>query len=315
MKTLLCLISAWSLAPIAAAGPLSLTWGAQGPGAALASAAGKELPPGCLVRLGFFDQPLHLVQEKAWDPAALEPHFTELARAHTGQFDGRQFTITGSFAQTMALNSSQLPPSLAQRTFCVWAGNSSSLTTATEIGIFSSSKWKLSSNQVGGLVWDLGQVEEDGIIVGLSSPTQSPTLGGQMNQLISVQTLLDTSDADGDGVERLLEEALGMNPALADADWMPAAVELELSGQVQPGYRYRRPTAGTPVNGATYAAAGFLYTVEVSDDLKTWRTDPSACMVFETEPAGEGFEIATLGAAPGAASIPEFYRLKVERNR
>ena len=313
MKTIsYCVAAAW-LTTLAPAAPLTITWGAQGRGAALASSSGQELPPGCLVRLGFFHQSLNLIQEAAWDPAALESHFTEIARAETGEFDGSQFGIPGGFAQTIMVDTAALPTGLSQRTLCVWAFNASTASTATETGIFTCAGWQMPRGQAGGLIWDLNQVEPAGIVVGASSPTQSPTLGGQMNQLASMAGLLDTSDGDGDGIEHLLEEAFGMNDAVPDAEMMPAVVVLEDTDRTQPGYRYRRPLGGSSVNGAVYVTGSFRYSVEVSDDLQSWRTEAAACVVLESEPSGEGFEIVTLCAGPEAKTIPEFYRLKVER--
>jgi hypothetical protein len=295
------------------AAPLTVTWGAQASGGALATSHGVELPPGCLVRLGYFDASLSQVQESAWDPAALEGLFTELARSTTGTFDGTQFAIPGSFAQSFTADSSHLPPLLAHRTLCLWALDAPSLAEAREIGIFTSSAWNLTTGQVGSLIWDLNQVEADGMIVGSFSPTQSPTLGGQMNQLTSLASLRDSADTDRDGVVALIEEALGMDAARPDADLLPELVVLAHGTQPLTGYRFRRPAGGTVVSAAVYEAAGFRYTVEVSDDLTRWRVDPAVCRVHDLSPAGHGYEVVTLRPPLSGADRPDFYRLKVER--
>jgi|GEM_PF-3517659 len=313
MKIPFILMAACLLPAIAPAAPLSVTWGAQGSGAALATATGQELPSGCLVRLGFFDQSVSQLQESAWDLGFLERHFTEIARTHTGEFDGTQFAVAGSFAQTFALDSAQLPSGTSNRSLWVWACNASEAPAATEIGLFTHADWKLNSSLVGGLIWDLNQVEADGLVVGSTSPTQSPTLGGQMNQLSDLGVLWDAADSDRDGVQNLLEEALGMNLAAPDSQLMPEVIVLENAGQTQPGYRYRRPIDGQAVNATTYEGGDFRYIVEVSDDLQNWRTDPYACQVHDTVPTGDGFEVVTLyAAAPHAPTVPAFYRLKVE---
>jgi hypothetical protein len=301
------------LAASAAAAPLTVTWGAQGDGGALATAAGTELPPGCLVRLGYFNISLSDVQEIAWDPAALEGYFTELARATTGEFDGTPFNVAGSFAHALPADSAHLPSQLSSRTVCMWALNAATLAEATELGIFTSSSWQVQSGWVGSLIWDLSQVEADGLIVGSFSPTASPTLGGQMIQLTSITGMRDASDDDRDGVAALLEEALGMDPNQADAWLMPEAVLLGQGSQPLVGYRFRRPAGANVLSSVVHEAAGFRYTVEVSDDLQHWRVDPTACQVHEVAPAGQGYEIVTLRPPLSLAGRPDFYRLKVER--
>lgn len=305
--------AAWGLAATISAAPLTVTWGAQAEGGALATSAGQELPSGCLIRLGYFGHSLTHVQESAWDVASLDSHFTELARATTGEFGGTQLDVAGTFAQMIAADSTTLPPLLVNRTLCVWACNAPALQTATEIGIFTSSTWQMSVGQVGGIVWDLSQIEAEGLIVGSFSPTQSPTLGGQMNQLTSVNALRDASDSDSDGAAFLLEEAFGMDPGLPDAVLMPEVVILGDTFPPLSGYRFRRPAGGLVLNGAIYDAAGFRYTVEVSDDLKNWRVDPASCQVHELRPIGDGYEIVTLRPSPTTADRPDFFRLKVER--
>jgi len=150
-------------------------------------------------------------------------------------------------------------------------------------------------------------------VVGSFSPTQSPTLGGQMNQLASVDLLADASDMDRDGVEFLLEQAFGMDQELPDGELMPAVVVVETAGQMQTGYRFRRPAGGMVVDAATYEGGSFRYTVEVSDDLQNWRIDPGACLLHESAPAADGFEVVTLCPSPRTTDVPDFYRLKVER--
>ena len=301
------------LVATASAAPLTLTWGAQGEGGALASSTGLELPAGCLVRLGYFNQSLSRIQEVAWDTVALDQHFTELARAKTGEFDGAQFELTGTFAQTVPSDSAHLPAQLANQTVCVWACNAPTLSAATEIGIFTSRAWQMSVGQVGGLIWDLNQVEADGLLVGSISPTMSPTLGGQMNQLASLAELPDMIDIDRDGVPAILEEAFGMNPAVQDVGLMPQPVVLEAGVPSMTGYRFRRPAGGTAVTAAIYETAEFRYIVEVSDDLRNWHVDPAACQVYSTQSVSGGYEIVTLQPEPNWSDRPDFYRLRVER--
>lgn len=319
MKPMFCLrrVAEAGLACLFAAtvhgAPLTITWGAQGAGGALATSAGAELPSGCLVRLGFFDQSLTEVQRSAYDVGFLDRHFTELARATTGEFDGTRFDVAGSFAQTFPADSAHLPPTLVNRTVVVWACNASSLAEATEIGIFTSSSWQLSNGLVGGLIWDLSQIEAGGLVLGSFSPTQSPTLGGQMNQLVSLRALSDDSDEDADGVPALLEDAFGMDATRPDAVLMPHIVTIGIGTQPLAGYRFRRPAGATIHSSAVQEAGGFRYTVEVSEDLRRWRVDPSVSYVHLIEAAGDGYETVTLRPPLNLTLRPDFYRLKVER--
>jgi len=300
---------------VSSAAPLTVTWGAQGKGGALATASGTELPPGCLVRLGYFDIALSDVQEIGWDPVALERHFTELARASTGEFDGQNFGVAGSFAHTFPGDSAHLPAVLSTRTICVWALDAGTLAEASQLGIFTSKAWRLSTGLLGGAIWDLSQTEADGVIVGSISPTESPTLGGQMLQLTSIGGMQDFSDEDRDGVPALLEEALGMNPNHPDGTLMPQAVDLGFASEPFIGYRFRRPAGATMVSSVVHETSNFRYTVEVSDDLRRWRVDPEACRIHGITPAGDGYETITLRPPLNQALRPDFFRLKVERRR
>lgn len=295
----------------AVAGPVSVTWGAQSEGSALATASGRELPPGCLVRLGYFNLPLDHVRETAWDPVYLDACFTEIARASIGEFAGSLLDLPGSFAHTFAADSIDLPKQLANRTVCAWAIDATAPAQATEVGIFTSPAWTVEPGHFGATIWDLGQIEPAGLIVGSHSPTRSPTLGGQMNQLASIHNLWDASDLDRDGAPGLLEDAFGMNPEHPDAPLMPALVWLDSAGIV--GYRFRCLAGGAQVSSAVYETAEFRYTVEVSTDLRHWRIDPAACQLHDRQSAGQGFELLTLRPTPRLSGTPDFYRLKVER--
>lgn len=295
-------------------GPLSVTWGAQSAGGALATADGRELPPGCLVRLGFFDLPLARVQETAWDPVFLDAHFTEIARSAVGQFAGAALDVSGGFAHTFASESLRLIPQIANRPLCVWAFNAATPAEATETGIFTSPVWNIRLNHLGSLIWDLSQIDPSGLVVGALSPTESPTLGGQMNQLASIYHLWDQSDLDRDGVTSLLEDAFGMNPDAPDAGLLPALVVVEEGGtQGTLGYQFRCVSGGTQVSAVVYETVDFRYLVEVSNDLRNWRVDPAACQLHNRHPAAAGFDLLTLRPTPSLSSSPDFYRLKVER--
>ncbi|MFN0128732.1 MAG: hypothetical protein ACKV19_18840 [Verrucomicrobiales bacterium] len=307
----------------ALSGPLSVTWGAQAAGGALATADGRELPPGCLVRLGFFDLPLARVQETAWDPVFLDEHFTEIARSAIGQFAGAALDVSGGCAHTFPVDSLRLTSQISNRPLCVWAFNAASPAEATETGIFTSPSWNIRLSQVGSLIWDLSQIDPSGLVVGALSPTQSPTLGGQMNQLARIYHLWDQSDVDRDGVTSLLEDAFGMNPEAPDAGLLPALIVLdeEWTQGPQPtegtqgtlGYQFRCVSGGTQVSAVVYETTDFRYLVEVSNDLRNWRVDPAACQLHNRYPAAPGFDVLTLRPTPSLSSTPDFYRLKVER--
>ena len=297
----------------ASAAPLTVTWGAQGRGGALATASGEELRPGCLVRLGYFDISLSDVQEIAWDPTALERHFTELARSATGEFDGQDYGVAGSFAHTFPGDSAHLPSVLSSRTVCIWVLDAGTLVEASQLGVFTSPAWQVSSGLLGGAIWDLSQTEPDGVIVGSINPTESPTLGGQMLQLAGIGGMQDFSDEDRDGVPALIEEALGMDPNHPDGTLMPQAVDLGLAAQPFIGYRFRLPRGATMVSSVVHETSRFRYTVEVSDDLRSWRVDPEACRIHSITPAGDGYDTVTLRPPLNQSVRPDFFRLKVER--
>lgn len=303
------------IAEHASAAPLTVTWGAQGRGGALATASGAELPPGCLVRLGYFDISLSDVQEIAWDPVALERHFTELARAATGQFDGQEFGVSGSFAHTFPGDSARLPSVLSTRTVCVWALDAGTLAEASQLGVFTSPEWRVSTGLLGSTIWDLSQTGTNGVVVGSISPTQSPTLGGQMLQLTPIGSMQDFQDEDRDGVPALIEEALGMDPNRPDGALMPQAIDLGFASEPFIGYRFRRPAGATMVSSVVHETPDFRYTVEVSDDLRRWRADPEVCRIHGIAPAGDGYETITLRPPLNKSLRPDFFRLKVERRR
>lgn len=297
----------------ACAAPFTVTWGAQNAGGALASADGSELPPGCLVRLGLFDQPLDHIHNLAWNVTALESHFSELARSRIGEFDGENFSIAGAFARRTTIELAPTAVFSEGQQVCVWVCNAPGLAAATEIGIFSSPDWLLYSGQFGAVIWDLSQVGSDGICVGSSGTKLSTTLGGPVQQLASLAVLADASDQDGDGVVRLLEEAFGMNAQAADPMLLPAAVLLDDHGTARPGFRYRRRIAGAALNPAIYESIGFRYTIEVSDDLNLWKVEPSACQEVAVTPLDGDMELVTLSAASDDSRRHRFFRVRVVR--
>ncbi len=312
MKVASLLIASALCCSTAIAAPLTITWGAQNAGGALGTAGGQELAAGSLVRLGVFDMPAEQVADLAWNPSALDAHFTELARATIGDFGGESFPVSGAFAAVSPLESTELPLKLSEQPLCIWATNSSDLNSASEIGIFSDPSWTLSLGQFGALSWDLSQVNATDVWVG-SLGGVSPTLSGPIHFLEKLQTLKDKTDLDADGAVRLLEEAFGMNPDTADSQLLPALQMLGQSGDTRPTLLFRRHGEGTVINPAIYESEGFRYIVETSSDLQHWEVDPTSCTQNSVSPLSGGLELVTLCVATENAGSQRFFRVRVER--
>ena len=67
------------------------------------------------------------------------------------------------------------------------------------------------------------------------------------------------------------------------------------------------------VSSVVHETSRFRYTVEVSDDLRSWRVDPEACRIHSITPAGDGYDTVTLRPPLNQSVRPDFFRLKVER--
>jgi alpha-tubulin suppressor-like RCC1 family protein/subtilisin family serine protease len=196
-----------------------------------------------------------------------------------------------------------------------------------------------------GTVWAWGRVWGDGTawsalplqVLGLrgSSPTLS-TLGTtdssdswllssfSESALLNDSLVADDADPDGDGIENLLEYALGLDPRVKGISGLPTSrVDLlaseaqseSLNSQVQlfstptvdlsSGKRYLAYT----VNRSDGIRQDIDYIVEVSDDLETWNSgDPHTVKVLDTAEVLEVYSATSLDDAPR-----QFMRLRIQR--
>ncbi len=114
------------------------------------------------------------------------------------------------------------------------------------------------------------------------------------------------ADPAGDAIPNLLKYVLGLDPlALAGPGDLPEVRNLpDVDGEDRLELKYRRP-AGLD---------GITCTVEVSDDLKNWRSGPDVTATVSIEPAADGREEITVREYDEAGpDNRRFIRLRVER--
>lgn len=119
-------------------------------------------------------------------------------------------------------------------------------------------------------------------------------------------------DPDSDGLVNLLEFALGTDPS-SGAD-RPELTFVPAAAGSSAEFIYHQIAGGTGDVGTTYTAGGLRYSIEASDDLKTWHSGPSSIAWSgrrEALPGGmERVGIHVINPAPGAT--PQvFTRLRV----
>ncbi len=102
----------------------------------------------------------------------------------------------------------------------------------------------------------------------------------------------DATDADGDGLPQLLELALGLDPAVADAPALPVSFEWE---NAAPVLVFSRPAGLT----------GPVYTVQESADLLSWQ--PSGPVLSDTLENG----VRTVRVRAAGGGPRRFLRLRV----
>ncbi|MDG2124553.1 MAG: hypothetical protein P8J87_12685 [Verrucomicrobiales bacterium] len=317
---------------------VSVVWSSQSPGSAIATSDAVELSAGMLVRLGVFDLDKAAVEQAKSDPDFLNEHFLEITREIIGTFgasivlggggttvaeEGTAFGVAGGFSQKVSFNSATFAGGLEGKRFYIWAVDSSSLLDPEpgEQAIFSDSSWVLPPNAQATFLWDVSDVDADSsadvyVATEGSAGEVSENLGGGVNKMITLAAIDYLADADGDGVLRLLEEALGGDPNSPDIDVvLPEQVGVEFEGVVRRGLRYRRLAGGAGTTGIDYSSGGFRYRVQYSSDLENWvNLGSEALSVVAVEANGDGTETVTLamiedGEGAGGGG---FLRLGVE---
>lgn len=173
-----------------------VTWGAQVSNG-LGTADGSDLPVGNLVRLGTFNISDSTIAANAKNVTYLNSHFIEFAHAANGD------NVSGHKAH-WAADSSNSSTSLGVANIRIyyWAFNSSSLTTATQIGIFTAptnSRWQFPADSAvpNTTTTDLSDVPHDGsgILVGSFGIGTSDLSGARLFNLAALTSSTPTPTA------------------------------------------------------------------------------------------------------------------------
>jgi alpha-tubulin suppressor-like RCC1 family protein len=145
-----------------------------------------------------------------------------------------------------------------------------------------------------------------------------------VSEFLDAQVISDAADPDGDGIENLLEYALGLDPREKDISGLPTtrtdllaseAQSESLNSQVE---LFSAPTVDL-TSGKRYLAytvdrsdgirQDIDYIVEVSNDLETWNSgDPHTVKVLDTAEVLEVYSATSLDDAPR-----QFMRLRIQR--
>ncbi|MEZ5327820.1 MAG: hypothetical protein R3F19_22470 [Verrucomicrobiales bacterium] len=305
--------------------PQTITWSAQNAGAALGSSGGNDLAPGALVRLGYFTVSPEEIAAAFNDVEVLDSQFIEVSREEVGNFGGvvygqqvettgSEFGVAGAFAQTITLDSDDVP---AGARFYIWVSNEAEAETATAQAIFSSASWQLQNAQVAALQWGIENVDpSDGADVYLAEqgPQISKTVGGKLNKLRQIDTTPvgpgDLEDPDGNGIVVLLEEAFlfdAARPADAQMPYMAAADVLV----------YNRKSGGEATGWDLYRSDDLEYRVEVTSDFRTWKLasevlGQAATVTAEDRQAG-GERVALKLPVKSGRTTGTYFRVQVRR--
>ncbi len=124
----------------------------------------------------------------------------------------------------------------------------------------------------------------------------------------NISALTDDSDTDGDGVPYLMEEALGMNPLVPDAQKLPQPLMTTVDNVTQPAFRVVRPSNGV---------AGITYTTQGSFNLQQW-TLPMVLHSTQSNTPATGQETQTFLVDSNFLPLLNinkrvYFRLKVQR--
>ncbi len=326
----LALLASLAAANFALAGPVTLSWSAQDPGAGLCLTNGSPLAIGSTVRLGYFDLAAGELDARFADPVDLASHFTVLATTTVGSFAGQSFLeapdlnqsgttlaeAPGCFAANLNFTPAANPAALDGKRCYIWAMNAATVPAASYHGIYSHHAWIINAGGFGNIQWDLSQVsvsDPRDLILGHRGPQVSPVVGGSVLRLTNTAQLrIDRSDADSDGASALLEEAFAMDPTHADGAKLPRL--RTTTGQA--ALAFTRKAGGVTVADGSYTAAGLRYIIEMSSDLKGWTPCQSATQPALTVQPGTtaGTEDVTLTlTAENLAAGCQFARVRIER--
>ncbi len=169
----------------------------------------------------------------------------------------------------------------------------------------------------------LTMVSSNSAIVDVSDPNNWKMIGpGSATVTTSYQEIsflselevigtVDILDSDKDGVVDLLEEAFGMNSQQWDESRLPqfsANSQNENSHIV--GLEFSVSTEVAVIDGGIVSADGFLYTVELSDDLQNWSTVQSLTV---TQPETDEIGVRATVRADLDASGRPFVRVRVSK--
>ncbi len=123
----------------------------------------------------------------------------------------------------------------------------------------------------------------------------------------------DHADPDGDGMENIVENALGGNPLANDAALLMPRLRFD-SGSGDWYFEYRRRRVGNGSAAGGWTAGSILYRTWTSTDLSEWATGADALAPY-TAPAviDADFETATLKSSTSGASA-RFFRLETIRD-
>ncbi len=145
-----------------------------------------------------------------------------------------------------------------------------------------------------------------------------------VSEFLDSQVISDAADPDGDGIENLLEYALGLDPREKDRSGLPTTRVDQLASEAQSeSLNSQVEIFSTPTvdlsSGKRYLAyrvnrsdgirQDIDYIVEVSDDLETWNSgDPHTVKVLDTAEVLEVYSATSLDDAPR-----QFLRLRIQR--
>ena len=139
----------------------------------------------------------------------------------------------------------------------------------------------------------------------------SVTLGGTPGETDSVFfSGVESDDLDSDGIQALMEHALGSSDTIADQNVLPTVGigRFAISGDGPPAefltFTYRHNLAADDV----------IYTIQTSIDAATWSSNSAATLFVSSVDTGRGYALATYRIAlPLTSTAKRFLRLKVSK--
>ena len=128
--------------------------------------------------------------------------------------------------------------------------------------------------------------------------------------LLQVTTLKDVTDEDNDGVPYLAEQALLMNPEVADAEKLPKPGFVIVGGQRYPSLTLLSRSSGTGNN--PYLSPDYSYRIEISDNLLDWSAATSD-IILEDRFSITGRGTVSTYRSTTPVAFGEFFRLVIRR--